>query len=659
MAETGKLAAILAADVVGYSRLAGVDEDRTLSRLRGLRSDLVDPAIAAHHGRVVKRTGDGALVEFRSVVNAVSCAVEIQNAMVERNAGVPAERRIEFRVGIHLGDVVEESDGAVMGDGVNIAARLEGIAKPGAICLSEDAYRQVKSRLDLVVSDLGATQLKNIAEPVRVYSLEVGKPAKPAKATAPSRRSLAALLAAGVVALIVIAGGAWYFLGANRPAAVATNTPAPAEATHLSIVVLPFTNLSGDPSQDYFADGITENLTTDLSRIRNSFVISRNTAFTFKGKNIDTKEISKELGVRYVLEGSVQRDQNHVRVNAQLIDGQTGAHLWAERFEESITDLFKLQDQVVARLANTLGYELAKAEAQKSAHSTNPDAIDLMMRGWAVLWQQPTKESTASTLEYFERAIMIDPQNAEAMVGFAYARMRASTYGWSTTADSAAQLDLLTKATAINPGYAFAYYVKSLTLYRTRQLPEAAEAAQTAVTLDPNAAYGYFALALPELSVGRCEQSIAHIKQAFALSPRDPLGGLWHAVLGRSEICLGRLDAAIVEFKRSIDAGYRTFLVYADLAGAEAAKGNDAEAKLALAEARRLNPQFTIKWSAENIEPPRRQFSSMAGARPGCRKNKCSAILPLNEATPYRWLDFRCGSSTAAPAIDPARQLDT
>ena len=434
MAETRKLAAILAADVVGYSRLAGTDEDRTLSRLRGLRSDLIDPAIAAHHGRIVKRTGDGALVEFRSVVDAVRCAIEVQNGMVERNAGLPPERRIEFRCGIHLGDVVEESDGDLMGDGVNIAARLEGIAKPGAICLSEDAYRQVKSRLDLVVSDLGATQLKNIAEPVRVYSLEVGKPAKPAKATAPSRRSLAALLAAGVVALIVIAGGAWYFLGANRPAAVATNTPAPAEATHLSIVVLPFTNLSGDPSQDYFADGITENLTTDLSRIRNSFVISRNTAFTFKGKNIDTKEISKELGVRYVLEGSVQRDQNHVRVNAQLIDGQTGAHLWAERFEESITDLFKLQDQVVARLANTLGYELAKAEAQKSAHSTNPDAIDLMMRGWAVLWQQPTKESTASTLEYFERAIMIDPQNAEAMVGFAYARMRASTYGWSTTA---------------------------------------------------------------------------------------------------------------------------------------------------------------------------------------------------------------------------------
>jgi adenylate cyclase len=242
------------------------------------------------------------------VVDAVRCAIEVQNGMIERNAGLPPERRIEFRVGIHLGDVVEESDGDLMGDGVNIAARLEGIAKPGAICLSEQAYWQVKSRLDLAVSDLGAIQLKNIAEPVRVYSLEVGKAAQ-AKATKPAvakQRSIFVLLGAGIVALIAIAGGAWYFLGANRTSTVTSNAPATrAEAAHLSIVVLPFTNLSGDPSQDYFADGITENLTTDLSRIRNSFVIARNTAFTFKGKNIPIKEISKELGVRYVLEGSV------------------------------------------------------------------------------------------------------------------------------------------------------------------------------------------------------------------------------------------------------------------------------------------------------------------------------------------------------------------
>ena len=339
VAETRKLAAILVSDVVGYSRLAGSDEDRTLARLRALRSDLIDPIIAVHSGRVVKRTGDGAIVEFRSVVDAVRCAIEVQNGMAERNAGLPPERRIEFRVGIHVGDVVEETDGDLMGDGVNIAARLEGIAKPGAICLSEDAYRQVKSRLDLPVSDLGAIQLKNIAEPVRVFSLEVGGSAttKPTKHVAAKQRSIFVRAGAGIVALAVILGGAWFFLGPHRTASIAPNVPTVAQAGHLSIVVLPFRNLSGDPSQDYFADGITENLTTDLSRIRKSFVIARNTAFTFKGKNIDTKEISKDLGVRYVLEGSVQRDQNRVRVNAQLIDGESGAHLWAERFEENIS----------------------------------------------------------------------------------------------------------------------------------------------------------------------------------------------------------------------------------------------------------------------------------------------------------------------------------
>src|SRR5208337_1837914 len=309
---------ILVADIVGYSRLAGADEDRVLARLRALRSDLIDPAISVHNGRVVKRTGDGVLVEFRSVVDAVRCAIELQNGLVERNAGLPPDRRIEFRVGVHLGDVVEESDGDLMGDGVNIAARLEGIAKPGAICLSEDAYRQVSGRLDMAVTDLGPTQLKNIERPIRAYSLQVGvpaqaKPVKPAEPVAPAaptpqkrRFGLAPLAATLAALLVLIAGGAWWFLNANRPASVATK--APAEAARLSIVVLPFANLSGDPGQDYFADGITESLTTDLSRLSGSFVIARNTAFTFKGKNVDAKEIGKELGIRYALEGSVQRD---------------------------------------------------------------------------------------------------------------------------------------------------------------------------------------------------------------------------------------------------------------------------------------------------------------------------------------------------------------
>src|SRR5260221_4932252 len=333
--EARKLAAILVADVVGYSRLAGADEDRALGGLRGLRSDLIDPAVVAHHGRIVKRTGDGGIIEFRSVVDAVRCAIEVQTGMIERNAGLPPERRIEFRVGIHLGDVVQESDGDLMGDGVNIAARLEGIAKPGAICLSEDAYRQVKSRLDLKVSNLGATQLKNIAEPIHVYSLEVGQPAEVkaapsvmaadrAKALASRRRLGPASLAAAIAALLLLAAASgWSLLSGRSPKAT--------QAAHLSLVVLPFVNLSGDPSQDYFADGVTENLTTELSRIRDSLVIARNTAFTYKGKSIDAKEIGRELGVRYVLEGSAQRGQNRGGVIAQLVDAEFGVEMWAVR----------------------------------------------------------------------------------------------------------------------------------------------------------------------------------------------------------------------------------------------------------------------------------------------------------------------------------------
>ena len=390
MTETRKLAAILVSDVAGYSRLAGVDEDRTLARLRTLRSDLIDPIISVHHGRLVKRTGDGSIIEFRSVVDAVRCAVEVQTAMIERNADVPPEKRIEFRIGVHLGDVVEESDGDLMGDGVNIAARIEKIAKPGAICLSEDAYRQVKGRLDLKVSDLGLTRLKNIAEPVRVYSLEVGGqahakvatpsgPAGPSAARAPRKRSVLALSALAITLLLAAGGVAWHFAGANRfPPIVSTPS-----AAHLSIVVLPFTNLSGDPSQDYFADGITENLTTDLSRLSCSFVIARNTAFAFKGKNADAREIGKELGVRYVLEGSVQRDQNRVRVNAQLIDAETGGHLWAERFDKPLADLFDLQDEIVASLASQLGAELITNEARRAEQTPNPDSMDLYFQGMA------------------------------------------------------------------------------------------------------------------------------------------------------------------------------------------------------------------------------------------------------------------------------------
>jgi TolB-like protein len=397
------------------------DEDRTLSRLRGLRSDLIDPAIAAHRGRVVKRTGDGLILEFRSVVDAVRCAIEVQSGMVERNAGLPPERRIEFRVGIHLGDVVEEADGDLMGDGVNIAARLEGITKPGAICLSDDAYRQVKGRLDLAVSDLGPIQLRNIAEPIRVYSLEVGAPAHAKPAPVPAQEK-----------------------------------PAP---LRLSMVVLPFANIGGDPEQEHFVDGVTESLTTDLSRIRGAVVIARNTAFTYKGKPLDTKMIGRELNVRYVLEGSIQRGGSRMRVNVQLIDAETGNHLWAERFDKPLADLFEMQDEIVARLASALNAKLVAAEARRAEQVPTPDSMDLYFQGLAWYNKGPTRDHVARAHSFFDRALTADPDNVDALIGSARVDMRegANFFVTDPTAAFATAEAKLTKALSSVPDHARAH----------------------------------------------------------------------------------------------------------------------------------------------------------------------------------------------------------
>jgi adenylate cyclase len=563
VAETRKLAAILCSDVVGYSRLAGADEDRILARLRALRSDLIDPTIAVHNGRVVKRTGDGSIVEFRSAVDAVRCAIEVQNAMIERNAGVREDRRIVFRIGIHVGDVVEESDGDLMGDGVNIAARLEGIAKPGTIYLSEDAFRQVKGRLDLAVNDLGPTQLKNIADAIRVYSLEVDQGAQATPAP---------------------------------PASASQKTGPP----RLSIVVLPFKSLSSDPGQDYFADGVTENLTTDLSRIRNSFVIARNTAFTFKGRAIDAKKIGKELGVRYLLEGSVQRNQNRVRVNAQLIDAQSGAHRWAERFEEEVADLFKLQDQVVARLANTLGFELVKAEAEEGVHSKNPDVIDLTMRGWALYWQglsNPTKDKNDAALALFEQALKIDPNDADALAGGAECYLREYFYFANPKTDYDAKvIGQADRAIALAPENTRAYRAKSTYLSISRRFDEALRAADAGLVINPNHATLYGVRSIAKTSLGRFEEAKSDAQQAMRLSPRDPFTGVFHLNLGDAELSLGHFDAAIDEYRNATDSGFRPFVAYSNLAAAYALEGKMDEAETALAEARRLNPKLTVEW---------------------------------------------------------------
>ena len=397
MSETRKIAAILVADVVGYSRLASADEDRTLARLRALRSDLIEPAIAVHHGRIVKGTGDGFIAEFRSVVDAARCAVEMQRGMIERNAGVAPERRIEFRVGAHLGDVVEEADGDLMGDGVNIAARLEGICTAGAICMSEQAYWQVKGRLDLAATDLGPKQLKNIPEPIRVYSLQVGPaaPAKPADPSAPEK-----------------------------------------SAPRLSIVVLPFANIGGDPEQEHFVDGVTESLTTDLSRIRSAIVIARNTAFTYKGKPFDVKAIGRELNVRYILEGSVQRGGNRMRVNVQLLDAETGSHLWAERFDKPLTDLFDMQDEIVGRLANTSSAQIAAVEARHAEQAPNPDSMDLFFQGLSWFHRGRTPNHVAQARRFFERAFAADPDDVDPLIASAAADIADG--GNSFVADPAA-----------------------------------------------------------------------------------------------------------------------------------------------------------------------------------------------------------------------------
>jgi adenylate cyclase len=600
--ETRKLAAILSADVVGFSRLTGADEDRTLARLRSLRSDLIDPTIAVHKGRVVKRTGDGALVEFRSVVDAVRCAIEVQNGMIERNRGLPPERCIDFRIGIHLGDVVEESDGDLMGDGVNVAARLEGIAKPGAICLSEDAYRQVSGRLDMEVTDLGQAQLKNIERPIHVYSLQVGVPVRPKspEPAKPKRRSALLALGIGVVALVLIAGGAWRFLGVN-PLSVLSTTPA--RAARLSVVVLPFANLSGDTAQDYFADGVTENLTTELARIRNSFVISRATAFTYKNKAIDAKAIGKELGVRYVLEGSVQRDQNRARVNVQLIDAESGSHIWADRFEEQIADLFKLQDQVVARLTNTLGLELTKAEAEKAAKTENPDAIDLAMRGWALqqqALQRPSKESFDAAAAAFERALTIDPDNVSALSGDAMVYRNAPDVlgsEWRTGIDYYAKIvGQADRALALAPNTGAAFFAKSGYFVDIGHYNAALSIANAGLAVNPNGAGLYYIRSLAELGLHQFDEAESDVRSAMKLSPRDPAMGAWICGLATAELGLGHFAAAAEDGRRGIEMGWRLPTFYAVLIAAYALDDKPFDAKAALDEVLKIEPKFNLKW---------------------------------------------------------------
>ena len=572
MAETRKIAAILVADVVGYSRLAGADEEGTLARLRALRSDLIDPAIAAHHGRTVKRTGDGSLVEFRSVVDAVRCAIEVQNGMVERNAGLPPERCIEFRMGIHLGDVVEEGDGDLMGDGVNIAARIEGIAKPGAICLSEQAYWQVKGRLDLRVIDLGPIRLKNIADPIRVYSLEVGAPVdmKPTPAPAPQTSA----------------------------------------APRLSMVVLPFANIGGDPSHEHFVDGVTESLTTDLSRIRGAVVIARNTAFTYKGKPLDVKTIGRELNVRYVLEGSVQRGGNRMRVNVQLIDAETGNHLWAERFDKPLADLFDMQDEIVARLAGALNAQLAAAEARRAEQAPNPDSMDLYFQGLAWFNKGLTPDNVAQARSFFDRALTADPDNVDALIGSARADATegANSFVTDPMAAFAAAEAKLTKALSSVPDHARGHMFLGLVDIFTKRAAEGIAECEHALALDRNLAYAHAVIGLGKIFIGRAEETEAHIAEALRLSPRDTMAYIWLFIAGVAKNYLGSWEQADAWFRRAIEANRNYPHPHFMLGTALAHLGRLDEAHSAVKAGLALNPAFSISraraaWTAMSDDP--------------------------------------------------------
>ena len=576
MTQTRKLAAILAADVVGYSRLASADEDRTLTRLRALRGDLIDPAIEANNGRVVKQTGDGILVEFRSVVDAVRCATEVQNGMIERNSGLPPDRRIEFRVGIHLGDVVEESDGDLMGDGVNIAARLEGIAKPGTIYLSEQAYWQVKARLDLTINDLGKQSLKNIAEPVRVYSLEVGKPpqAKPTKQ--PKQRSTFVALATAIVALVLIAAGIWLAMRPARDPEMSAKPP------RLSIVVLPFANLSGDPAQDYLADAITEELTTGLSRISGTFVIARSTAFTYKGKPVDVKQVGKDLGVRYVLQGSEQRSGNQVRVHAQLIDAETGAHLWADQFDANRADLLQMQDEIVTRLARALEIKLTAVDAARVQQTRpgNLDAEDLAMRCEVGVYNSsvPGSKEFMAALNFCDRALQIDNSNVFALTGmtFKYITPVILAQSRDPQGDIRQADEFVSQALAIDPNSYWAHFAKAYVLMGQNRTQEAVVEGDRSLSLNPSFINAYFALCTANNFLGRPDRALELADNAIRLSPRDPfLRSLYH-MKGWAFFMKQQDDQAIEWLRRAEGGDIFTELI---LAAALALTGQQADAQ--------------------------------------------------------------------------------
>jgi TolB-like protein/Flp pilus assembly protein TadD len=547
-----RLAAVVAADVAGYSRLMGLDEVGTVRALREHRK-VTDALVAKHGGRLVKTTGDGALLEFPSVVDAVECAVAVQAVMAERNEDVPEDRRMLFRFGINLGDILIEGDD-ILGDGVNVAARLEGIAEPGGICISSSAYEQVRGKVPVEFTDLGEQSLKNIARPIRAYAVGSN-------------------------------------VSAGRASPILTSAP------HLSIVVLPFANIGGDPKQDYFVDGVTESLTTDLSRINGAFVIARNTAFTFKGKAVDVRTLGRELNVRYVLEGSMQRGGKRLRVNVQLIDAETGNHLWAERFDKPVADLFDMQDEIVSRLANALDAQLTAAEARRAERSLHPDAMDLVFQGRACFNKGLIPDYIVQARRFFEKAIALDPENVEALVGLTRAdvNLGAAVMADDWSARFAAAETTVTKALSLAPNHAGAHFALGAVQMFTNRLAQSIAECEHALTLDRNLAAAHALIGLAKFFLGRGAETEAHVNEAFRLSPRDTVACRWLVWIGLAKAQLGADAESVIWMRRGLDANRNYSVTHFDLAAVLARVGKLDEARAAVNAGLALDPRFTIR----------------------------------------------------------------
>jgi adenylate cyclase len=635
MPSTRRLAAILAADVAGYSRLMGADEEGAHERLKAHLRQLIGPKIEEHRGHVVKNTGDGMLAEFASVVDAVRCAAEAQRGMLDREPEAADDRRIRFRIGVNLGDIIADGND-IFGDGVNVAARLEALAEPGGICVSGVVRDQIRDKLPYPFEDRGEQSVKNIARPVRVYAL---RPEAVADLPVPSvpilarhrRRNFVAPIAAAIAAVLIIAVIAWWLWPATRssPAATVAGPPVtasdaqPLVAPRLSVVVLPFANLSNDPDQQYFADGITEDLTTDLSRIAHMFVISRNSAFTYRNKPVDAKQIGRELGVRYLLEGSVRRSENQIRVNAQLIDTETDAHLWAERFDREIGDLFALQNEITSRIVLALNLELITAEVARPAE--RPDALDYILRARAAMYKPQSRETVDESIRLLERALARDPGSVEAqsLLAIMLVGRVLDFRSRSEDADIKRAEELAAGAVAASPRSALAHQAKASLLRVQRRCREAIPEYEIVLAINHNWVDAIGSIGRCKIYIGLIEEGIAAQQQAIRLSPRDPQIWIWYFRIGEGHLLLSRIDDAIVWLEKSRNANPAPGFVRLYLASAYALKGEAERATAELGEARNLSSEGQ-RWS-------------VARARAGTRY-ETPEVRALAESTIYAGL---------------------